>query len=340
MWRDIYAHRPMPTDLTAQGFLDALPTMVMVFARDGTLSFVNSHALKFSGKTAQDLYAGAWREFVPGSKMAELRAALHAARPFSLELPLIRADGSEAWVEVMAVPQSSPVSMLCVVHDISAGKKAQLSSEAQATQFRLLADNLPVQIAYYEVQTFTCLFSNRAYAATNGFDEINIVGKTFAEVIGEKATAFIQPMVDRVVSEGVTVSYDRPATLPSGEQRWLEVSLIPHKGADGKAFACFVLISDITKHRVAEIEIRESEARLTTFMNASAEGIVFHQAGVIIDVNPALCRMVDTPYEELVGKSIVEFIPTEFRAEVLANVSSGGDATYESALLRDRKSVV
>ena len=47
-----------------------------------------------------------------------------------------------------------------------------------------------------------------------------------------------------------------------------------------------MLISDITQHRLAEAAVRESEERLSKFMQASVEGIVFHKDGFITDVNP------------------------------------------------------
>ena len=65
--------------------------------------------------------------------------------------------------------------------------------------FRLLADNVPVLIAYYDAGDFRCLFANKEYAETFGFDEHSIIGRTFAEVIGEAAADRIEPQVDQVL---------------------------------------------------------------------------------------------------------------------------------------------
>ena len=75
-----------------------------------------------------------------------------------------------------------------------------------------------------------------------------------------------------------------------GRPRWIEVSLVPHLDDDGALVGAFVLISDITHHRLAEPALRESEERLAKFMQASVEGIVFHSDGVITDVNPPMVR--------------------------------------------------
>ena len=68
-------------------------------------------------------------------------------------------------------------------------------------------------------------------------------------------------------------------TGPDGAPRWIEVSLVPHLD-NGALVGAFVLISDITHHRLIEAALRESEDRLSKFMDASVEGIVFHRDGV------------------------------------------------------------
>ncbi|MBC8055594.1 MAG: PAS domain-containing protein, partial [Rhizobiales bacterium] len=78
------------------------------------------------------------------------------------------------------------------------GALAGRSPQAQAALFKLLADNVPVLIAYYDAQDFRCRFANREYAQTFGRDERTIVGSTFEEVIGVEAAREIQPQVERM----------------------------------------------------------------------------------------------------------------------------------------------
>jgi diguanylate cyclase (GGDEF)-like protein/PAS domain S-box-containing protein len=216
---------------------------------------------------------------------------------------------------------------------------AELAAKTQAAQLRLLADNVPAAIAYYKAEGFKCIFANRQYTRMFGQTEESIVGMTFAQIIGEEATRLIQPMVDKLLNEGIAANYVRALNSPDGQPvRWLEVSLIPQFGELGQVIAAFVLISDITKHRLAEQAVRDSEQRLMAFMNASAEGIVIHQNGRIIDVNPALCELINLRHDELVGRDGMSFVPLEYRAEIVANVSAQRNARYESMVM-DREGV-
>ncbi len=202
---------------------------------------------------------------------------------------------------------------------------------AQASLFRLLADNVPVLIAYFDVDN-RCRYANKEYARTFGQDEDAIVGRNIVDVIGAEAAAAIEPMADRVRREQVSVAYERQ--LPGADgPRWIEVHLLPHVGDGGTTIGAFVLISDITKHRRAEQAVRESEERLAKFMQASAEGIVFHKDGVITDANPPVCELTGYTLEELLGRRTLEFIAPDHVAKVAAVMAAGQETGYESVLI-------
>ncbi|WP_280154068.1 EAL domain-containing protein [Piscinibacter sp. XHJ-5] len=222
------------------------------------------------------------------------------------------------------MPQSPPT----IVGACGAGS-------GHAELLRLLADNVPALIAYYDAQTLTCRFANSRYAATFGWDSESIVGHTFAEVIGEEAARLIQPHVDRVLKQGLPASYERKLQSPQ-DRRYIEVNLLPHFGEAGSAIGCFVLVSDITKFRLAEIALRESEERLAKFMQASTEGIVFHKEGFITDANPPLLQLTGYTLDEIRGRNTLEFIAPDHVARVASVIASGQETAYESVLI-DKK---
>jgi diguanylate cyclase (GGDEF)-like protein/PAS domain S-box-containing protein len=203
---------------------------------------------------------------------------------------------------------------------------------AEIEQFRLLANNVPVAIAYYERAGFTCRYANAGYAAMFGRDEQSIIGLTFAAVIGEEAARQIQPQVDAVLRERRAASYERQLPHEDGGTRWIEVNLLPHEGPGGEPVGAFVLIADITRHRRAELAVRDSEERLAKFMHASAEGIVFHKGGLITDANPPLLALVGHTLAEMVGRPALDFVAPDQREQVGGVMASGAELTYETAV--------
>ena len=215
-------------------------------------------------------------------------------------------------------------------------------SAPSAELLRLLADNVPVLIAYYSAQDFTCRFANQQYAQAFGHDTQSILGCTLHSIIGDEAMRQIQPHVDAMLRDRRGVAYERTLSGADGSTRWIEVNLLPHLGDVAPAaladtlpepVGAFVLIADITRHRVAEQAVRDSEERLAKFMQASVEGIVFHKGGLITDANPPMQAMTGYALEDMLGRKTLEFIAPDQVARVTAVMVSGQETAYESALI-------
>ena len=198
-----------------------------------------------------------------------------------------------------------------------------------------LADQVPALIAYYEVGTYQCRFANQGYAEANGCTTANILGKTTREVIGEAAWQMIAPHVDAVL-RGEKVQYEREQTRPDGSRHQIDVSLVPHFGADGRQLGAFVLINDVTRRHQREQSILESEEKLAKFAQASTEGIYFHEDGIYTDVNPAMAQMLGYTQAELVGRRAIDFVAAECRQTVLDYMAAQREDVYETvAICRD-----
>ena len=202
--------------------------------------------------------------------------------------------------------------------------------------FRLLANSLQAMIAYYDSEElgYGCRFANKAYAGAFGLTEASIIGKTFTEIIGEVAAREVKPSIDTVVNERRAVAYVRELTAADGHRRWIEVNVLPNLRPDGHPVGAFVIVTDITPHRLAMQALRESEERLAKFMQASAEGIAFHRDGIVTDANPPLCQLVGYTLAEVRGRPALDFIAPDERARVQAALVGGQDLSYESAVIR------
>jgi len=312
---------------------DVLPLPAIELSSDAQALQANGAMSALTGLAPAALLGTGWFAALSPDRRAAFFSALTAQQDFTLEIRLLRHDRVKAWVDVSArwLPQSG--SFLCLLQDRTAQHLAVQDAQAIAARFGLLADNLPVLIAYYDSDTFRCAYANRQYAATFGLDAESVLGRTFAEVIGIEAAREIQPRVDLMMRSRRTVSYVREMAGPVGSPRWIEVSLVPHLAVDGLLVGCFVLISDITRHRAAEAAVRESEERMAKFMAASVEGIVFHKDGLITDVNAPMAALIGSPPEALLGRHVFEFIPPQQQPRVQQVMAQGAELAYETELM-------
>jgi diguanylate cyclase (GGDEF)-like protein/PAS domain S-box-containing protein len=321
---------------------EALPGLVLVVDRAGHALYANAALGRLRGGNSASLLGDGWHKLLTQASCNALLARLAKPDDFEIDIDVLAADGRETKMCCSARWQLDGLRCTCILHPSTPESDdrslARRSPQAQAALFRLLADNVPVLIAYYSANDFRCQFANKQYAQTFGRDEQSILGSTFEEVIGVEAAREIQPQVELMLAQRSPVVYERTLGAEGKGKRWIEVHLLPHidneAGHEGNpAIGAFVLISDITKHRLAEQAARESEERLSKFMQASAEGIVFHRDGFITDANPPVCELIGYSLEEMLGRKTLEFIAPDHVAKVAAVIASGQETGYESVLI-------
>ena len=222
-------------------------------------------------------------------------------------------------------------------HD-AAGEAAQL--RAELAQFQHLAKGLPVAIAFYERVSLTCRYANTAYARLFGREAAALIGLSIAQVVGEAAAREIQPRVEQVLRDRKGLRYERQLTSPDGQTRWIEVELLPQLDehparapGDPLPMGAFVVVNDITRHRLAEQALRQSEERHAKFLQASTEGIVFHQDGLVTDANPPLLALVGRSLAEVQGRPVLDFVAPEQRERVRAVMRATAELRYETTVL-------
>jgi diguanylate cyclase (GGDEF)-like protein/PAS domain S-box-containing protein len=203
-------------------------------------------------------------------------------------------------------------------------------------KLKLLADHIPALIAYYRASDYVCEFCNRAYASTYGLTVAEAIGKTVTQIIGVEATALIRPHMD-IALTGERVSYQRPLIGTDGTQRFIEVTLIPHWPQGTKPSGpsvALVLINDVTKFHQAERAIRDSEERQRKFADATTEAIVFHERGVVVDINQACANLIKLPIEKIIGTNVLSYVAPESLETVTSNIRSGFERPYEGNVIR------
>ncbi len=312
---------------------DELPGMVQLLEPDGAARYVNATLAAFMGMSVEQALGHGWHAALSAESHQALLAALGNERDFTMPLQWRQADGQTRWVECLARWSPERGDFLCLLRDETLGRRVLSHAQDQADLFRLMTDNVPVMIAYYRAGDFQCQFANLGYARTFGHDEKSILGQTLAQIIGDDAAHQIDPELQAVLDQRRPVAYERTLLNADGSTRWIEVNLLPHLNPQTEVIGVFVLISDITKHRLAEQAVRDSEGRLAQFMQASTEGIVFHKDGIVVDANPPMCELIGLSLDEMRGRPTIDFIAHEQVAKVAAVMASGQETAYESVLV-------
>ena len=215
---------------------NAFPSLVWCADARGACSFVNQAWEDYTGRSAERERGHRWLESIHAEDRTrvarEWDEAMGLRRPLETHYRLLRGDGSFGWVHHSALPVNDELGRLTgylgACNDITEQRTAELKALGKEQEIRMLADNVPVLIAYFDAKDLRCRFANKAYANMWGWTEESILGRTVEEVIGPEGYREIAPHIERV-TRGETVIYERKVKAADGSERILEVNMRPDR---------------------------------------------------------------------------------------------------------------
>jgi two-component system cell cycle sensor histidine kinase/response regulator CckA len=93
-------------------------------------------------------------------------------------------------------------------------------------------------------------------------------------------------------------------------------------------------VARVIARKRAEEGLLESEKRLRTLAEASFEGLVFSENGIVLESNDQFAHMLGYAREETIGKPVRDFVAEESQAAVLRAIETDLTETYEQVLVR------
>jgi PAS domain S-box-containing protein len=113
-----------------------------------------------------------------------------------------------------------------------------------------------------------------------------------------------------------------------GQRRWLATHAVPLRDASGTIQAALGITRDISRRRIAELALVESEERFCKAFYANALPLVITRFadGLVLDANEAFTKLVNRPREEILGQTTVELgvIEPSRRAAILERLRAEG----------------
>jgi PAS domain S-box-containing protein len=132
---------------------------------------------------------------------------------------------------------------------------------------------------------------------------------------------------------GSGFDYEFRIVRPDGETRWIHVRGFPIRDAAGKAYRMAGVATDITRHKNAEQQLMQAEARYRGTFDQAAVGIAHASLdGTMLKVNRKLCETMGYGEAELLGRNFLDVTHPEDRpmsAEALRRYLESPDAVAD-----------
>jgi PAS domain S-box-containing protein len=119
-----------------------------------------------------------------------------------------------------------------------------------------------------------------------------------------------------------------------GSLWWGELSARAVRDSKGQILYHEGSIADITARREAEEAQRESEERFRRLSEATFEGVLIHENGIVLDANTALETLSGYSLDEVRGQSLFQFVAPESQDAVRRSLAAGDDGPWEAVGLR------
>jgi diguanylate cyclase (GGDEF)-like protein/PAS domain S-box-containing protein len=181
-----------------------------------------------------------------------------------------------------------------------AGSRAALAATQEDLRvLRAIVGGVPAVIGYWD-RGLRNRLANDAYVEFFGFAPDQIHGMHMRDVVGAKLYESALPYMERALA-GEEQLFDREIPTPSGELRYVQASYVPD-AVDGEIRGFFVLATDITARRRAEIALEARNSYTTELLESLDVGIALvDDAGCVTDTNARLCELLRMERGRIVG---------------------------------------
>lgn len=134
-------------------------------------------------------------------------------------------------------------------------KKTQLELKDSEEMYRVLFNNAGSPISYYSLDG-TLLLVNQISADNLGRSPEELIGKSIYDVIPEFTKEALE-MIREKIETGKGLTIEKTLKLPKGERHYI-LNFYPVKDALGNIFAAQLVSQDITKRKIAELELKDA----------------------------------------------------------------------------------
>jgi len=237
------------------------------------------------------------------------------------------------------------------VRDISERKKAEKAIKESERRMADLIDFLPDPIIVIDVEG-KVLYWNRAMEKLTGVKKENMLGQ------GDYAYATPFYGERRPILVDLVTRWDKELekqylNIKKEDDCLISESFHPHMGDRGAylsgvatvlydagrtAVGAIESLRNITSRKLAEEAMRRSERRLNTILETANEGFqLINNDLEILDQNPTMCQIMGREKDDVIGKTILDFVDEENKKVFLKQIElrkQGITNAYEIALSR------
>jgi len=214
-----------------------------------------------------------------------------------------------------------------ICFDITDRRRAELALQESETRLRTIIETEPECVKLVDEQG-RLLDMNPAGLAMIEAESIDKVrGLPIVDIVAPEYRAAVTNLHRRVFA-GKTGTLEFEVIGLKGKRSWLSTHAVPLRDTAGKIQAVLGITRDISRRRIAERALVESEERFCKAFYANALPLLITRLadGMVLDANEAFTKLVNRSREEILGQTTVSLgvIDPAQRASVIERLRDEG----------------
>lgn len=268
---------------------------------EGRFLRVNRAAIDVLGYTPEEMVGRKYTEFLHPDQIQKTLAVQPVLRTGddntlkNFETNWVRKDGKVVQLSLGVRWSEEQQAMFATARDVTHSNRIQ--AELQKSKDFLSSVLESLGDAFFTLdRDWRVLYLNQKTAKFINGEPQALIGQVLWDIVPNIVGTELESQYRRAMDTGEAALFE---TFYAQSQVWLEVRVYPNQ--EGLS----VFFHDVTERRAAEVAVRESERKFREVIEMTPAGyLIADGAGVLMDVNPALCEMTGYSESELVGQSV------------------------------------
>ena len=233
------------------------------------------------------------------------------------------------------------VGVMGMAFDITDRRRAEDALRESEARLRTIIESEPECVKLLDAQG-RLLDMNPAGLAMVEADSLDVVrGRSIVEIVTPEHRAAFTELHRRVFAgESGTLEFEIIGL--KGKRSWMETHAVPLRDASGTIQAALGITRDVSRRKIAERALVESEERFCKAFYANALPLLITRLddGMVLDANAAFTALVNRPRDEVIGQTTVALgvVDAGRRAAIIEMLAKTGVVTDIEIELRPRGS--
>lgn len=288
----------------------AKDAILVISLKDGRILDANCSSLEMLGFRKEELLATSGYSAISGSEFPAGGGYWESGQ--IVETEWLSCTGKKIPVQVRGttVDVDGETTGLLIARDIREILEKEAALRESEDKYRDLVENTGEGLGSVDPEE-RFNYANPAACEIFGLPLEKLVGSTLFDFL-EPASVEEVNRQTALRKEGQRSMYELEIIRPDKEKRWIILTATPQYNTDGTFNGTFGIFRDITKRKLTEAKLQESERRLREIVDLTNDWIwEIDPLWRYSYVSPKIVDILGYSVEEMIGKSPFEFLPAE-----------------------------